>query len=224
MTRVPLPHDLRYHFRTRSPASPLRQLGGARIGTLVMAEIPSSSRWWPRSGTSNVGGVEVQSPAPPTGGRPHEAGATARARRPTGHAGGQMVPRVDRGPVGRLRSRCPARAAGPGHRALRPRRCRPRMVGGLLGLDLGLAHGHLGDDDLHGPGWRLRRPRRRLRRPLPAQPQADAHRGRGPSPYRGGRRPLRRRTAALLGPRLLGPVHPGSPRGRGVQPEAVASA
>ena len=38
MTRVPLPHDLRYHFRTRSPASPLRQLGGARIGTLVMAE------------------------------------------------------------------------------------------------------------------------------------------------------------------------------------------
>ena len=28
--------------------------------------------------------------------------------------------------------------------------------------------------------------------PLPAQPQADAHRGRGPSPYRRRRRPLRR--------------------------------
>ena len=36
-----------------------------------------------------------------------------------------------------------------------------------------------------------------LRLPLPAQPQADAHRGRGPSPYRRGRRPLRRRAAAL---------------------------
>ncbi len=108
-----------------------------------------------------------------------------------------MVPRVHGRPVGQLRTRRPARAAGPGHRTLRPRRCRPGVVGGLVGLDLGLAHRHVGDDDLHGPGWRLRRPRRGLRLPLPAEPQADAHRGRGPSPYRRGRRPLRRRTAAL---------------------------
>ncbi len=32
-----------------------------------------------------------------------------------------------------------------------PRRRRPRVVGGLLGLDLGLAHRHLGDDDLPRP-------------------------------------------------------------------------
>ena len=53
--------------------------------------------------------------------------------------------------MGQLRSRCPARAAGPGHRALRPRRCRAGVVGGLLGLDLGLAHRDLGDDDLPRP-------------------------------------------------------------------------
>ncbi len=53
-------------------------------------------------------------------------------------------------------------------------------------------------------GGCLRRPRRRLRQPLPAQPQADAHRGRGPPPCRGRRRPLRRRAAALARTRAPG--------------------
>ena len=54
----------------------------------------------------------------------------------------------------------------------------------------------LGGDARLGAGRRVRRPRRRLREPLPAQPQADPDRGRG-SPSRGRRRgPVRRRAAA----------------------------
>ena len=57
--------------------------------------------------------------------------------------------------------------------------------------------------------------------PLPAQPQADAHRGRGPPRSRGRRRPLRRRAAPDERSRPLGPVRPRGPRGRGLQPQAV---
>ncbi len=110
------------------------------------------------------------------------------------HAGGALVPRVDGRPGGQLRARCPARAAGPRHRALRPRRHRPGVVGRLARAGRSAWRtGHLGGDGRLGAGGRLRRPRRRLRVPLPAQPQADPHRGRGPPPRGGRRRPVRRR-------------------------------
>ena len=69
------------------------------------------------------------------------------------HAGGTLVPRVDRRAVGQLRARRPARAAGPRHRTLRPRRLPassgrwPRRAGPRPGAR------HLGGDDRlgHGP-------------------------------------------------------------------------
>ena len=75
-----------------------------------------------------------------------------------------------------------------------------------------------------GPGRRLRRPRRRLRQPLPAQPQADPHRGRGSPASRPAWSILFADERLLSSdPEQLGPVRPGGPRGRGVQPQALAS-
>ena len=72
-----------------------------------------------------------------------------------------------------------------------------------------------------GSGRRFRRPRRRLREPVPAQPQADPRRGRGPAPAAGV-------VVLFADERLSRPAIPSdwdqfvrrSPRGRGLQPQA----
>ncbi len=115
-------------------------------------------------------------------GRAGRREATASlARRHPRAPGGPLDPRVDGRSVRPLRAGQPARAAGPLHRAPRPRRHRARLPGRPQRHHrLALA-----DDDRdarRGQGGRLRPPPGRVLGPLAAQPAPDPRASRGPPP------------------------------------------